>query len=99
VITLADLQGRATISVPEAGQLLGIGRDAAYDAAARGEIPVLRLGRTRRVPVPQLLALLGALPETSEAGIPAQEPATASNVHALVTRNLESSHGSTDPAA
>lgn len=59
------LEGRLTVSVPEAGQALGIGRDAAYAAAAAGEIPTLRLGRALRVPVPKLLALLGDTPTTS----------------------------------
>ena len=59
-MTLDDLRCHATISVPEAGQILGIGRDAAYGAAARGELPVLRLGRTLGCPVPKLLALLGS---------------------------------------
>jgi excisionase family DNA binding protein len=62
---MTDLTGRLTCSVPEAGQLLGIGRDAAYAAAARGEIPTLRLGRSIRVSVPALLALLGATPDMS----------------------------------
>jgi excisionase family DNA binding protein len=57
---LTDIAGLATISVPEAGQVLGIGRDAAYAAANRGELPVLRLGRAWRVPVPKLLAMLGS---------------------------------------
>ncbi len=57
---LIDLQDHyVTITVPEAGQLLGIGRDAAYAAAQRGEIPTLRLGRRLVVPVPQFLRLLG----------------------------------------
>ena len=30
---------------PEAGRLLGLGRNATYDAVARGEIPVIRFGR------------------------------------------------------
>jgi excisionase family DNA binding protein len=60
---LADIAGKATITVPEAGQLLGIGRDAAYTAAGNGQIPTLRLGRSLRVPVPKLLELLGARPE------------------------------------
>jgi excisionase family DNA binding protein len=57
-VNLDDLEGRGTISVPEAGQLLGIGRNAAYDAVERGEIPTLRLGRTLRVPVPKLIEML-----------------------------------------
>lgn len=59
-ITTTHLHGRATISVEEAGRLLGIGRSAAYEAIRRGEIPHLRIGRRYRVPVPRLLALLGS---------------------------------------
>jgi len=36
---------RATLSVSEAAAMLGISRDAAYDAARRGELPTLRFGR------------------------------------------------------
>jgi hypothetical protein len=56
---LATAKTRATISVPEAGELLGLGRDASYAAADREEIPVLHLGRAKRVPVPALLRMLG----------------------------------------
>ena len=42
---------RKTISVPEAGRILGIRRNASYDAARRGDIPTLRIGRLLRVPV------------------------------------------------
>jgi hypothetical protein len=34
-----------TISVPEAGRRLGLGKNASYEAARRGELPVLRFGR------------------------------------------------------
>ncbi|MBO1767053.1 helix-turn-helix domain-containing protein [Allobranchiibius sp. GilTou38] len=58
--TLPDwLDGRLTITVPQAGELLGIGRDAAYRAAATGDIQCLSLGRRLVVPVAPLLALLG----------------------------------------
>lgn len=40
-----------TISVPEAGEEVGIGRSAAYAAAKRGEIPTIRIGNLLRVPV------------------------------------------------
>jgi len=40
-----------TISVPEAGRRLGLGKNASYEAARRGELPVLRFGRKLRVPV------------------------------------------------
>lgn len=59
------LDGLLTVSVPEAGHALGIGRDAAYAAANAGEIPTLRLGRSIRVPVPKLLALLSDTPTTN----------------------------------
>jgi len=41
-----------TLSVPEAGRVyFSLGRNASYDAARRGEIPVIRIGRLLRVPV------------------------------------------------
>jgi excisionase family DNA binding protein len=49
-----------TLTVGEAADLLSISRSAAYRAAARGELPVLRLGeRTVRVLTWKLLELLG----------------------------------------
>ena len=39
-----------TCSVPEAGERLGIGRNSAYAAAKRGEIPTIRIGKLLRVP-------------------------------------------------
>jgi excisionase family DNA binding protein len=47
---LDEVTEPATYSVPEAGRILGIGRDAAYEAARRGEIPLLQIGRLKRVP-------------------------------------------------
>lgn len=47
-----------TVSVPEAGRWLGIGRNAAYEAARRGDLPVIRIGRLLRVPVVALERLL-----------------------------------------
>jgi hypothetical protein len=41
-----------TISVPEAGQrYFGLSRNAAYDAARRGQIPTIRIGRLLRSPI------------------------------------------------
>ena len=38
-------------TVPEAGALLGLNRNASYDAAKCGDIPTVRLGKKRlRVP-------------------------------------------------
>jgi excisionase family DNA binding protein len=39
-----------TVSVPEAGAILGLGRNGAYEAVRRGEIPAIRLGKKLRVP-------------------------------------------------
>jgi excisionase family DNA binding protein len=41
---------RLVYSVPEAGRLLGLGRNAAYAAAKRGDIPTIRIGRRLVVP-------------------------------------------------
>jgi excisionase family DNA binding protein len=58
--SLDQLEGRVTITIEQAAQVLGLGRTAAYDAARRGELPTRRLGRRLLVPVPALLAWLGA---------------------------------------
>ena len=44
---------RRTYSIDEAAQLLGIGRNQAYEAAKRGDIPVIRIG-ARRMLVPKV---------------------------------------------
>ena len=48
-----------TISVEQAGELLGVSRRSAYRAAARGQIPTVRIGRRLLVPTQRLLDLLG----------------------------------------
>jgi len=53
------LDGRLTITVEEAADLLGLGRSAAYEAARRGQIPSRRLGRRVVIAVPLLLEWLG----------------------------------------
>lgn len=62
-MNISEIRDRAVLTVPEAGAVLGLGRSASYEAARRNEIPVLRLGRRRVVPVPLLLSLLGVSPE------------------------------------
>lgn len=42
---------RRTISVEEAGRQLGLSRNTAYQAAGRGEIPTIRIGRRMLVPL------------------------------------------------
>jgi excisionase family DNA binding protein len=47
-----------TTSVPEAGSVMGLARNTAYEAARRGEIPVLRFGNRLRVPTAKLRQML-----------------------------------------
>jgi excisionase family DNA binding protein len=47
-----------TTSVPEAGRLLGLARNGAYEAARRGEIPTIQLGRKIRVPTAKLKKMI-----------------------------------------
>ncbi len=48
-----------TVTVPEAGELLGLTRNKAYEAAAKGEIPTLRFGKRLVVPTAPLRRMLG----------------------------------------
>jgi excisionase family DNA binding protein len=57
--TLQTPDDRLVYTVAEAGDLLGISRAFAYELVARGELPVVRLGRRRLVPKVALLALVG----------------------------------------
>jgi excisionase family DNA binding protein len=47
-----------TTTIPAAAKRLGIGRNQAYEAAARGEIPVIRIGKRWLVPTGALNRLL-----------------------------------------
>lgn len=53
----------ATLTITEAAELLGIGRNLAYEIATRdGElagVPVIRVGRRLLIPQARLLAVLG----------------------------------------
>ncbi|MDH3539937.1 MAG: helix-turn-helix domain-containing protein [Acidimicrobiia bacterium] len=53
----------ATLTITEAAELLGIGRNLAYETASRdGElagVPVIRVGRRLLVPQARLLSVLG----------------------------------------
>lgn len=44
--------------IPTVGRLLGMSRNAAYEAAKRGELPVIRVGKLLRVPKAALDRLL-----------------------------------------
>jgi hypothetical protein len=47
------------LTVPVAGQLLGMSERSAYRAVARGEIPTITTAGTARVPTAALYVLLG----------------------------------------
>ena len=44
---IAPSEDRLTYTIEEAAKLLGVGRNTAYDAAVRGEIPAKRIGPKR----------------------------------------------------
>jgi excisionase family DNA binding protein len=45
---------RLTMTIPEAGKQLGVGRNQAYQAAKAGQIPTIRIGKRLLVPVSAL---------------------------------------------
>lgn len=78
----------ATITIEEAGELLGISRRSAYRAAAVGELPTLRLGRRLLVPTPRLLALLG-MPAGRADPPPSSRPAPRTGDGGPTSRHIE----------
>lgn len=49
---------RLAISIPETAKLLGLSRNSTYEAARRGELPTLIIGRRILVPLSALKKLL-----------------------------------------
>ena len=49
---------RRTVTIEEAARLLGVSRNKAYDAAHRGEIPTIKIGKRLLVPIAALERLL-----------------------------------------
>ncbi|WP_286960201.1 MULTISPECIES: helix-turn-helix domain-containing protein [Arsenicicoccus] len=95
--TATTIANRYTVTVREAAQVLGIGRDVCYRAVRAGQIPSLRLGRRIVVPVAPLLGMLGVSPhEMSEPGS-ATEPGTATtNALKALQDPMTSTQGSHD---
>ena len=59
-MTLDEALTKPTISVPEAGKLFfGLARNAAYEAARKGDISTIKVGGRIVVPVAPLAAKLG----------------------------------------
>jgi excisionase family DNA binding protein len=67
---------RLVYTVPEAGRLLGLGRNAAYDAAKRGDIPTLRIGRLLLVPKIPFHRMLGITSTITATAIKTSETGT-----------------------
>lgn len=57
-MTVGREDERKTISVDEAAKRLGIGRNSAYEAAHRGELPVVKIGKRLLVPTAAFERLL-----------------------------------------
>jgi excisionase family DNA binding protein len=51
-------------TVPEAGRLLGLSRNGAYEAAKRGDIPTIRVGRRLVVPKAAFHRTFGLMPSS-----------------------------------
>jgi hypothetical protein len=67
-MTNSNNENPKTLSVPAAGrQYFGLAKNASYEAAARGEIPVIRIGGRLRVPVCQLERMLEGRDDGAEA--------------------------------
>jgi excisionase family DNA binding protein len=58
---------RLTTTVEEAAALLGIGRNTAYEAVRRGEIPTIKIGRRLLVPRAALDRMLAGDNRTPDA--------------------------------
>jgi hypothetical protein len=57
----ANWREQVTLTVPEAGQVVGICRNTAYLAAAKGDIPTINLAGRIAVPVAALRRKLGEI--------------------------------------
>jgi hypothetical protein len=53
-------RGPLGLSIPEAGAMIGLGRNASYEAAKRGQIPTLEFGALKIVPRAIWLKQIGA---------------------------------------
>jgi hypothetical protein len=58
---------RLVYEVPEAGAMLGLSRNASYDAAKRGDIPTIKIGKLLRVPKLAFQRMLDASLKASDA--------------------------------
>jgi hypothetical protein len=65
---MADWTELKVMRVPESGKaVFGLGRSASYDAAARGEWPIIRVGGREWVSIPAFLRRLEAVGQSRAA--------------------------------
>lgn len=55
-----------TYSIPEAGKMAGLARNASYSAARRGQIPFFNFGAKKRVPGVKWRRMLSEGPDPSD---------------------------------
>lgn len=55
-----------TLSLPQAARLLGISPNNALNAAKKGQIPYIRIGRLYRVPKAKLMAMINGDANTKQ---------------------------------
>jgi hypothetical protein len=70
----APILNLGTWSVPEAGQrIYGLSRRSSYQAAKRGDLPVVRVGRLDRVPIAAVAAMFMEIGRVTAAAISARQ--------------------------
>ena len=52
-------ESAATLTIPDAARMIGISRNSCYEAARRGELPILKIGNRILVIRSQLEKMLG----------------------------------------
>ncbi|MDX1247096.1 DNA-binding protein [Sinorhizobium medicae] len=66
-MTLDEALSRPTLPVPDAGRVFyGLSRNGSYEAAKRGDIPTIKIGRKIMVPVALIADRLGLHHNLSE---------------------------------
>ena len=54
----AQAPSKLVLSIAEAAEVLGVSDDLVYELTARGELPCVRLGRRRLIPVVAIQAII-----------------------------------------
>jgi hypothetical protein len=60
---LKEILAKPTTTVPLAGKAIGLSRNSSYEAAHRGEIPILQFGKRKVVPTAWLRQVLQLPPD------------------------------------